>query len=189
MVRSRALIGFLCCTLVACGARTSNEQPQTIASGEFAGVSMEYASNHVLMRERRVGLGTICAVLNPGKDLRTTPPSYRAADIGKAGVPTPHTRDLRMLRRIQRYVHSKTLRFTDLAGEFLVYDAKDGPCIGSAPGYFVLNGACNEYYMPSSERDYTVAVPGCLDAPRPWIPHDRGQGTSAAWGTPSPTSP
>jgi hypothetical protein len=186
VVRSRALIGLLCWTLVACIARTSSGQPQNIASGEFAGVDMTYASSHVLMRERRVGLGTICAVLNPGKDLRTTPPSYLAADIGKAGVPTPKARDLRMVRRIQRYVHSKTLRFAYAAGEFIVYDATDGPCTGSAPGYFVLNGACNESYMPSSESDSTIAVPGCLEAPRPWIPHDRGQGTSADWGTPNP---
>jgi hypothetical protein len=180
------LIALLCCTLVACVTRTSSEQPQTIASGEFAGVSMEYASGHVLMRERRVGLGTICAVLNPGKDLRTTPPSYRAADIGKAGVPTPQARDLQELHVIQRYVHSKTLRFVYTAGEFVVYDATSGPCTGGAPGYVVLNGACNESCMPSSESDSTIAVPGCLDPPRPWIPHDRGQGASANWGTPNP---
>lgn len=183
-MRSRAVVVAVLCALVGCTGKNGGDQPAVIASGEFAGTGMDYAANHVLMRERHVGLATSCAVLNPGQLLRTTPPSYRTADVGKPGVPSPKPSDLRMLRRIQRYVHSPTLRYVYAAKRFLVYDAIDGPCMGGAPGYFVLNGSCNEFYMPSNQTDYTVATPGCFSPPRPWIAHDRGQGDPKSWSQP-----
>ena len=174
------------CTLAACAQNRDGSAPHPSATAEFAGVDPAYAAGHVLMHEKRAGMGTYCAVLNPGQNLRTTPVSYRAADLGKAGVPTPKPRDVQMLRSIEHYVHSPTLRFVYSAQKFIVYDAIDGPCTGSAPGYFALNGGCNEFYMPSKQDDYTVAVPGCLSPPRPWIPHDRGQGNPASWASPGP---
>jgi hypothetical protein len=76
-----------------------------------------------------------------------------------------------------RYVHPSTLRFAFIGGEFIVFDAAQGPCAPYAPGYSVLNGACNEMYSPTDNFKSTAGVPGCAMAPRPWIAHDGGTGT------------
>lgn len=125
------------------------------------------------MTERRDGLATICVV-----DGTSGPPSYGVRDIGKARVPKLTPEQLAMVRKIQVYVHPSTLRFANVGGEFIVFDASRGPCEPDAPGYSVLNGACNEMYSPTDNFDHTRAVPGCWNAPRPWIPHDQGRGTT-----------
>ncbi len=48
--------------------------------------------------------------------MRTTPPSYRVADLGAAGVPRLNATEAAMLRKIRRFVHSATLRFAHVAG-------------------------------------------------------------------------
>jgi hypothetical protein len=139
------------------------------------------------MREVKVGPGIACDVWNPGRTLRRTPPSFRVADLGRSGVPRPDRKDLEMMRKIRRYVHSGTLRFAYLSPQwFIVYDAVWGPCTGSAPGYSVLNGGCNESYMPSNQSDITIPLPDCISPPRPWIPHDRGIGDPQKWSLPGP---
>ncbi len=107
---------------------------------------------------------------------RTSAPSYSASDVGKQGVPKLSRRESKMLRRIEEYVHSATLRFAFVNGSFVVYDAVAGPCSPQAPGYFDLAGGCNEYYTPPLDVSATHAEPGCLFPPRPWIAHDRGLG-------------
>lgn len=186
---SRALAILLCSALAACATKGDGRGPRAIATAEFAGVDMAYAANQVLMHEKHIGFATTCAVLNPGQDVRMTPPSYRVDDLGRAGVPRPNRKDLEMVRKIRRYVHSSTLRFAYLAKNekwFIVYDAVWGPCTGNAPGYFVLNGGCNEFYMPSGQSDITIGVPECFSPPRPWIPHDRGNGDPKLWSRPGP---
>ncbi|HTJ25349.1 MAG TPA: hypothetical protein VMA36_04200 [Candidatus Limnocylindria bacterium] len=126
-----------------------------------------------------VGLGTKCLVR--GLDERFTPPSYLVRDIGKRSVPKLAQPDLKMVQQIGKYVRSKTLRFVFLNGRVLVFDAVAGPCTAGAPGYFVLNGACNEYYLPTDDFDAPHAMPGCFFPPRPWIPGDRGVGSPDEW--------
>ncbi len=107
---------------------------------------------------------------------RASAPSYSASDVGERGVPKLSRDDSHMLRRIEEYVHSTTLRFAFVGGSFVVYDAVAGPCSPQAPGYFNLAGGCNEYYTPPLDINATHAEPDCLFPPRPWIAHDRGLG-------------
>ena len=103
------------------------------------------------------------------------PRNYSVFEIGKRGVPEL-TRDQRkMLASIRKFVRSRSLRFTFIESDFVVFDAVDGPCFdGGAPGYPVLNGACNEYYEPGEDPRKTAPAPGCIGPPRPWIPSDKG---------------
>jgi hypothetical protein len=135
------------------------------------------------------GAGIVCEA--SGRDdfgrvwyIGVSPASYLVTDIGRKGVPTLHQDDLRMLHKIQRYIHSKVLRFISISGHPLFFNAVAGPCIGGAPGYPVLNGYCNEYYMPSGEFTGTHSVPGCM-TPRPWMPSESGKPGNEAWKYPS----
>jgi hypothetical protein len=177
IVLRRLAVLATCVALAACGPRAVQSNPDDPPTDAV------YASNHVVTREVPMGRGIACDVWNPGEQKRTTPPSYLVADIGKAGVPRPAPNDLRTVRQIQHYVHVETLRFVYAAGEFMVYDAVYEPCAGFAPGYFVLNGGCNEYYMPASTSDFSIPVPGCLGPPRPWMPADRSRalGDASRW--------
>lgn len=123
------------------------------------------------------GFETLCRV--NGKNF---PPSYLVSDLGKSKVPALSVADLRQVRAISRYVHSPSLRFQTVDGQFLVYDASLGPCMLAAPGYWILNApACNLYFMPADEWDGPSAVPGCYTPPRPWIPGDAGD-RRLQWG-------
>jgi hypothetical protein len=105
------------------------------------------------------------------------PPTYLAADAGRTGTPRLNGAQRRTIETIARYVrHPKTLRFTLLNGELVVFDAVDGPCSAAAPGYQVLNvRSCNTGYMPGDvDNATTTALPDCFSPARPWIPHDRG---------------
>ena len=94
--------------------------------------------------------------------------SYRADDVGRPGVPRLTDDQRRVLAKIRRYLHSKTLRFAFVGGSMIVFDARYGPCWDVAPGYKVLNGACNEYYEPGEEPASTFGIPGCYETPPPW---------------------
>lgn len=94
--------------------------------------------------------------------------SYSVADIGKSGVPAL-TRDERTVAaKIRHYMRSPLLRFAFVGGEFIVFDAVQGPCGGSV--YDVLNGHCEEY-SPTDNLGYTTAasVEGCRGTPPPWM--------------------
>lgn len=99
------------------------------------------------------------------------PQSYLAKDIGKPGFPALKSEEASMVRRIERYVHSKTLRiaWVDAGREFIVFDASDGPCETWAAGYSVLNGGCNELYEPGENPYHTHAGSGCYPDHRPWM--------------------
>jgi len=107
-------------------------------------------------------LGNVPPGTTPKPEL--PPQSYSAAFVGKPGFPklTPH--ELATLHRIQHHVHSKTLRIAWLgsppAGEFIIFDATDGPCEIQAAGYQILNGARNEFYTPGENPYGTYAAPG-----------------------------
>lgn len=119
----------------------------------------------------RVGAGVTCTPWAPrGKPRNTlpTPVSYRASDVGKAGVPVLDKNSRAVLRRIARTHRSRTLRFAYIfspgktAGSrerFIVFDATDGPC--AEGGYYrVLNGADNEFYQPSENPWGVTPTPG-----------------------------
>ena len=109
------------------------------------------------------------------------PRSFSIGSIGKAGVPPLNLVELAIVRTIERFVRSKTLRFvfvpwpephrklTRPGLEFVVFDARGGPCADFAPGYEVLKGVCNEYYEPGENPFRTHAMSGCLGTPTPWI--------------------
>ena len=120
------------------------------------------------------------------------PRNYAVSEIGKRGVPALKKNQLKMLSSIRKYVRSSTLRFTFIDDDLVVFDAVDGPCFdGGAPGYPVLNGACDEYYQPGEDPRKTVPAPGCIGPPRPWIASDKNlPGDPGVWSRlrPSPTS-
>jgi len=104
------------------------------------------------------------------------PQTYLYTDVGKSGVMQLSTERLVLLRRIAHYVTSPSLRFGNVGKEFIVFDASYGPCAGGAPGYWVLNGGCNEYFSPTDDFKSTHGVDNCWGPPRPWIKHDSGMG-------------
>ena len=102
------------------------------------------------------------------------PPSYRANDVGRPGVPPLSQSQRRMLHSIQRYVHSRTLRFAFLDNSFspfVIFDAEFGPCTGFAPGYWVMNStSVNTYYEPGEAPGDVHAVPGeAAPTAGPWM--------------------
>jgi hypothetical protein len=98
------------------------------------------------------------------------PRSYLIADIGRPGVPRLTTEQRALAKRIRRYVHSRSLRFTFFGEYFAVFDAVQGPCYTQAPGYQVLNAPrCNSYYSPTDNFDGPRATTGCPNSPRPWM--------------------
>jgi hypothetical protein len=159
-VAALLVVLLLSTSVAACGGTKSESSAGSATSGQRT----------VVVRED--GPATFCVV-----DGASGPPSFRVRDAGTTGVPKLTAAQRDMLRRIRVYVHPSTLRFAFVGGEFIVFDASRGPCEPNAPGYSVLNGGCNEMYSPTDNFDATRAVPGCWNAPRPWIPHDRGRGT------------
>ena len=117
-------------------------------------------------RPVRIASGVACSYQG-----RVGPPSYRVRDVGKKGVPTLRPADATMLENIIHYVHSSTLRFAYVGGEFAVFDADDGPCF--AGQYAVLSTRdCNMLYVPSDGYNEIFEGPGgCVGTPRPWIKH------------------
>ncbi|MDP9025067.1 MAG: hypothetical protein M3N13_06830 [Candidatus Eremiobacteraeota bacterium] len=75
---------------------------------------------------------------------------------------------------IARFVkaNGSRLRFTHLGQRLIVYISQFDECETGAPGYRVLNGACNEYDQPGEMPKNTHPMPGCLGARRPWYPGD-----------------
>ncbi len=98
------------------------------------------------------------------------PPSFRVSDIGGNGVPKLLPKEVNIARHIEHYLKSPTLRFSHVGGEFVVFDATDGPCYGGIPGYAVLNGSCNEIYEVVAKFSSTGAFIGCYGTPYPWRP-------------------
>ncbi len=115
---------------------------------------------------------------------RTTPgeTSYKVDDIGKQGVPALTRDQISMVGRIQRYIQSRTLRFTfvPMRPLFIVFDATDGPCADFAPGYWVLNDPeSNSFYEPGDSPGFVHPIPGeVAPTPGPWMRPDRGRATN-----------
>ena len=109
------------------------------------------------------------------------PSSYSVRDLGQIGIPKMNTQDIQVLRQIRRYFDPPTLRFAYVGDRFTVFNAKFGPCWSGAPGYFVLNGKCNEVYAVVDRFESTSSVTDCWNAPRPWITNDRGSGHGREW--------
>jgi len=109
---------------------------------------------------------------------RTTPgeTSYNVEDIGKQGVPALTPEQISMVRRIQRYIQSRTLRFTfvRMQPRFVVFDATDGPCAAFAPGYWVLNDPePDSFYEPGEAPGFVHPIPGeVAPTPGPWMRPD-----------------
>lgn len=124
----------------------------------------------------RYGIGCMGNV-PPGSTPNPFPPpqSYSVGDIGKPGFPRLASDEFAMVRRIEHYVHSRTLRVawvgSTTTNGLIVFDATDGPCEVWAGGYKVLNGGCNEFYEPGENPYFTHTVPECYsrDAHPPWI--------------------
>jgi hypothetical protein len=128
----------------------------------------------------RYGIGCMGNV-PPGTTMnpQLPPESYAVGDIGKPGFPVLTPAEAGMVARIGRYVRSNALRIAWVHGahegerQFIVFNAVDGPCKVSAPGYPVLNGFCNEVFQPGEIPYNTHATTGCYppNAKRPWMPN------------------
>lgn len=173
----RALALIIACMLAACHATRADSaaNPLPTPTESVRDVSEGGARR---VDEVHIGYEAICRV-----DGRDFPPSYLVSDLGKPGAPKLEPGLLQQVHDISKYVHSRTLRFQQIAGQFLVYDASLGPCLLAAPGYWVLNArSCNLYFMPADGWDGPSAVPGCSTPPRPWISHDGGN-PNLPWGS------
>ncbi len=137
----------------------------------------------------QAGAGVQCVPY--GKSTSEGPRSYLVSDLGKTGVPELSGSELNTLRLIQRYVHSRLLRFAfvgQFGGEFIIFNAKLGPCLDAAGGYRVLNGAfCNAFYEPGEDPWGTKAEAGGFSAcgpRRPWVSGDPGPNIPSYWSNP-----
>ncbi len=118
-----------------------------------------------------------------GKTRPEGPRNYSINDLNKAGVPKLSQFELDMVRTIQRYVRSKLLRFAFVGNQFIIFNAKFGPCLDN--DYQVLNGTCNEFYEPGEDPWKTGAMPGDACGPRrPWVPNDPGGNNPSYWNNP-----
>ena len=141
-------------SLLAACARTS---PNAFNSSTVTATQ----TSHEVM----VGSGIACRLSSSA----VGPTSYAAQDVGKPGLPKVSPKDLATLKRIIRTAGDPTLRFAYVMGEFIVYDAFNGPCAGMVR-YRVINGACNEFYEPYDIAYNTSSAmgPGCLNpTPQP----------------------
>lgn len=124
----------------------------------------------------RVGAGIQCVPdYNNVRALHALPITYAAADVGKPGVPILTASERAVLRRIEHYVKSDTLRigwidYATTPRHFIVFDASDGPCDIGTHAYKVLNGTCNEDYGPADNPYATEPAPDCYGVtPYPWM--------------------
>ena len=169
---------FATATIVGCGQSQRTVKGVPLAPNircADPGCTTYNVSPYVRTRSR-YGIGCLGDV-SPGSTPNPSPPpqSYSVGDIGKPGFPRLAPDELAMVRRIQHYVHSRTLRVawvrSTTKNGFIVFDATDGPCEVWAAGYKVLNGRCNEFYQPGESPYNTNAVPDCFprDAHSPWM--------------------
>lgn len=134
-----------------------------------------YNERPYVLTRSRYGTGCLGNVPPGTTPSRKPPPqSYLVNDIGKLGFPALKPGEASVVRRIQRYVRSSTLRiaWVDDGSEFIVFDAKDGPCEVWAPGYGELNDyddSCNEYYEPGENPYRTHAGTRCDPVKRLWM--------------------
>ena len=96
------------------------------------------------------------------------PMTYSAADAGKSNIPALTASERQALEQIRHSVSSRTLRFTWLGSEFIVYDAIYGVCNGGL--YWVMNGGCNEFYSATDTwlKSTLPGSPGWRCTPPPW---------------------
>lgn len=105
---------------------------------------------------------------------KPAPESFLISDVGKPGFPMLRPSERRIIIRIRDFAESSFLRIAwvdnaSTPNNFVVFDAIDGPCEVSAPGYGVLNGECAEFYEPGENPYRTHAVPSCYPTKRPWM--------------------
>lgn len=149
----------LCCVFAIGCSPKAQQRSSPMAPTPFRPVAVQVG-------KYGVGCRTFQAPLIVG------PPSYLVRDVGKNGVPALDRRQVRVIRAIQRYVHSKTLRFaifTHGIAPFVVFDAPDGPC--SEASYWVLNDRFgNLYYEPGEAPGFLHAEPSdAAPTPGPWM--------------------
>jgi hypothetical protein len=85
------------------------------------------------------------------------PRSYLVSDMGRPGVPDLDRDEIATINQIQHYLRAKTLRFAFVgkpSQEFIVFNAKLGPCLEAAGGYQVLNEDCLDFYEPGEDPWY-----------------------------------
>jgi hypothetical protein len=178
----QGLLALLCVGLLACTHAENDSLPQ---GSEFV-QSPELMGNHII-GVVKTGDGLACYF-----DGGVGPPSYPVSDIGKAGVPRPRAGEIATLHLILHYIHPLALRFAYIKGhngrEFILFNAPpERLCDPELTGFFVLNGACNEFYEPLN-LDVLGAWPDCDSPPRPWVKGDPGVGTGCTWSLDSKTS-
>jgi hypothetical protein len=133
-------------------------------------VGAEVASATDQIQEKTVGLGVACRL--PGRAWGV--PSYALADLTKSGTPMVSGGDLQITAAIANFDHSKSLRVAMIGSSLVVFDATAGACFGGSPGYWALNGSCNDFYSPV---DGEHPMPGpCYNTRRPWMPADDANG-------------
>jgi hypothetical protein len=151
------------CLVVALASCSSTPASDAGASASGETVTTVSSAGR-LVQEVAKGLGIACRV---GPETGSL--SYLASDIGRPGVPRLSNAEMRMIDGIRKVVHSKDLRFQHLGDDFIVYDAKAGPCETAAPGYKVLTAPGCLYYSPTDDFDHPRATPDCTDTPAPWL--------------------
>lgn len=171
MLRSWLILASISLVITSCTPRQSDTSHQSVNA-----VRITAAQPGLVSSEVTLGNGIAC---RPYQDPNSvTPLSYSAHDIGRPGVATLSASQLAMLRRIQHYVHSSTLRFLVeksyrgfVLDGFVVFDATDGPCADFAPGYQVLSSPTLLYYEPgeSIKGAFTTIPESVGPSPGPWL--------------------
>jgi hypothetical protein len=153
------------CALALAGCTTARETAATDASppAGSSDVVTVYAGANRLVQMKTVGLGEACVV-----DGTTGPVSYPITIDQRHRDATLTREQQKTVNDIARYLRSSTLRFVFIARDLVVFDAYDGPCEPSAPGYRVLNGSCNLRYSPTDNFTRLSSVPDCWGTPYPW---------------------
>jgi len=116
-------------------------------------------------------LGTQCFSVDYG--MPYGPVMYRAADLGKPGIPRLRADQLQTLATVRRYVRSKDLRFSLLepGSELVVFVGGGKWHLCSGARFLVLNANCDTTYSPLEGATRVEIY--CADPARPWYPADR----------------
>jgi hypothetical protein len=99
--------------------------------------------------------------------------SYNVEDVGKPGVPTLTSAQIRLVSRIQKYVRTSTFEIHIRQWERIHHLRCSGrvPALTVQPGYWILNASPSDaFYEPGEAPGFIHAVPGeVAPTPGPWM--------------------
>ncbi len=113
-----------------------------------------------------VGRGIRCLPQEGG--MPDDPVIYRVTDMGKPDTPRLDARKRAFFKRIRRRYPREDLRFAEVLGRMLVFRVAGKDVCSLGAHNMVLDGWCDEYYMPGENPRRRFPSGECWSTPPPW---------------------